>query len=178
MNEHEPINRIYSRLQGDYSESWREPDLCATERVRLERRPIVANWEKEIPDLIEAFTARWKEVARLNTLEKEVILLKERCAALERVSPILVPIESLAPEPYEVVKPLHAVVRFQNDGCIASVFDANLSASGDTPTEAVFNLKDIITGTFEVLCQMDENELGPGPLQQRKVLEEFMRKKG
>ncbi|GAF95929.1 unnamed protein product, partial [marine sediment metagenome] len=34
---------------------------------------------------------------------------------------------------------------------IATFFDANISASGDTQTEAIFNLKDMIVGTFEIL---------------------------
>lgn len=184
MAEPESTDPICPTLEDEYSDRWWEPPHSVlVEPVRKRSRvQIVAIPEVEIGNLMEDFTAvllpKWEVAVRLETLQREVALLKERCTVLERLSPVLVPIESLAPEPYEVVKPLHAVVRFQNDGCIASVFDANLSASGDTPTEAVFNLKDIITGTFEVLFQMDENELGPGPLQQRKVLEEFVRKKG
>lgn len=181
MPEPESINRIYRRFPEKYGQQWVEPDTCLTGPRRPRRLHIARNWKEEIPALMEAFVGtlvtRWEAVVRLDSLEKEVALLKERCAVLERLSPILVPIESLAPELYEVVKPFHAVVRYQNEQYIASFFDANLGASGDTQAEAIFNLKDIITGTFEIVTTVDESELGPGPLQQRKVLEQFIRKK-
>jgi len=68
------------------------------------------------------------------------------------------------------------VVRFEQDQYIASFYDANLGASGDTQEEAVSNLKDVLLSTYDILTGMSEDELGPGPLQQRKVLEEFVRK--
>ena len=183
MPEPESIDRICPALEHEYSDLWWEqPHAVLVELARgRSRGRIVAISEEDIKNLIEDFTAvllpRWEEAARLETLQREVALLKGRCAVLERLSPILVPIESFAPEPYEVVKPLHAVVRYQNEQYIASFFDANLSASGDTQVEAVLNLKDIIAGTFEILTTLQESELGPGPLQQRKVLEEFVQKK-
>jgi len=88
-----------------------------------------------------------------------------------------VPIQSLAPEPYEVIKPFQVVVRAADGEYIASFFDANLSASGETQAEAVLNLKDIIAGTFEILAGMNDAELGPGPLRQKRTLEEFVRPK-
>lgn len=183
MAEPESTDRICPALEDEYSDRWWEqPHSVLVEPVhRRSRVRIVAIPGVEIGNLMEDFTAallpRWEVAVRLETLQREVALLKGRCAVLERLSPILVPIESFAPEPYEVVKPLHAVVRYQNEQYIASFFDANLSASGDTQVEAVLNLKDIIASTFEILTTLQESELGPGPLQQRKVLEEFVQKK-
>lgn len=179
MPERKSIDQICPGLEEEYSDLWWEEPHGVLVEPRSRRR-IVATWESEIRNLMDEFRAvllpRWEEAARIETLQREITLLKERCSVLERLSPILVPIESLAPEPYEVVKPLHAVVRYQNEQYIASFFDANLSASGDTQVEAVLNLKDIIVGTFEVVTMLEESELGPGPFQQRKVLEEFIRK--
>jgi len=87
---------------------------------------------------------------------------------------LLVPIQSLAPEPYEVIKSFQVVVRPADGGYIASFFDANLSASGETQAQAVLNLKDIIAGAFEILADMKDAELGPGPLRQKRTLEEFI----
>lgn len=175
MAEHELEGRICPTLPEEQSELWGNLDSCLAERGR--RRYITTDWEDGVQELIDALTKRWEEVVRLESLQKEVALLKNRCAVLERLAPILVPIETLAPEPYEVVKPLHVVVRCQEEQYIACFFDANLGASGDTQAEAIFNLKDIITTTFEMLTSMNEDELGPGPLQQKKVLEEFIRAK-
>ena len=53
----------------------------------------------------------------------------------------------------KIKKELHAVVRSHGDEHIATFFDANISASGDTETEAVSNLKDTIIGIFECLIR-------------------------
>jgi predicted RNase H-like HicB family nuclease len=180
MPERDPRRLICPALAEEPGRLWLEEDECLAESARQGRLQIQAGWAKVVPGLMEdystALARRWREVARLETLQKEVALLKDRCAELERLAPILVPIETFAPEPYEVVKPFHVVVRSQDDEYMASFFDANLSASGETREEAIANLKDIIAGTFEILAGVEEDGLGPGPLQQRKVLEQFIRK--
>ena len=65
----------------------------------------------------------------------------------------------------------------RGDEYIASFYDANLSTSGDTVEEAYDNLKNIIISYFNILNRHKENELGPGPLMQKKVLNHFMREK-
>ncbi len=101
--------------------------------------------------------------------------MKNRIAKIEAEAPIIAPIESLAPEPYDIYKPIHTVVRKQGDEYIATFYDANLSASGDTDTEAIYNLKDIIVGTFEILSSHERIDLAPGPARQLDVLESFIR---
>jgi len=160
---------------------WNEPFEC-TQGLHLRGElPVPANWAEIGLLLMEAFreqlAKRWHELAQIEGLEREILLLKRRCDNLERTTPVLVPIESFAPEPYEVVKPFHVVVRLQEDQYIACFFDANIGASGDTQYEAVVNLKDIVVGTFEILMATDERKLGPGPLRQKGILGEFVRKK-
>ncbi len=96
---------------------------------------------------------------------------------LEKTTTLLVPIQSMAPEPYEVIKPFQVVVRAIDSEYVASFFDANLSASGETQAEAVLHLKDVIAGAFEILANMTDAEHGPGPLRQKRTLEEFIRRK-
>jgi len=110
----------------------------------------------------------------LDELEKGVVSLERRVAELERSAPVCVPIETLAPEPYEVLKPFHAVVQARGEEYVASFFDANLNASGATQEEAVFNLKDVIVAVFETLMEHDPAGLGPGPARQLEVLKEFI----
>ena len=158
---------------------WVDGEECAATKQTAPRRRIVGDWAKGVPDLMEelrnVLAPRLLDATRMEVLEKEVMLVKERCATLERQRPVLVPIESLAPEPYDVVKPFHAVVQLHDDQYIATFFDANISASGDTQTEAIFNLKDVILGAFEILTMREEEELGLGSSHQRQVLEEFIR---
>ena len=181
MARFESINVIYPDVEETPEKVWSEAPECPMIIRTTPREPIAGEWAKEIPELIGAFreelTVRLREATRIGILEREVALLKQRCSRLEELSPILVPIQSLAPEPYEVIKPLWAVVKVQDDQYIATFFDANISASGDTQTEAIFNLKDMIVGSFEILSETSANELGPEPVQQKKVLQEFIAKK-
>lgn len=181
MARFESIKVIYPDVEETPEKVWSQAPECPMGIRTVPGEPIVGEWAEEIPELIGAFreelAVRLREVARLGILEREVALLKQRCSRLEVLSPILVPIQSLAPEPYEIIKPFHAVVKVQDDQYIATFFDANISASGDTQTEAIFNLKDMIVGTFEILSETSANELGPGPVQQKEVLQEFIAKK-
>lgn len=116
------------------------------------------------------------KVPGLDALEKGVLSLERRVAELERSAPVCVPIETLAPEPYEVIKPFHAVVQAQGEEYVASFFDANLNASGATQEDAVLNLKDVIVAVFETLTGHEPDQLGPGPARQLEVLKEFVRR--
>ena len=162
-------------------EMWIEGEECVATKQTAPRRRIVGDWAEGVPGLMEelrnVLAPRLLDATRIEVLEKEVMLVKERCAALERWNPIVVPIESLTPEPYQIIKSFHGVVQVQGDQYIATFFDANISASGDTQAEAVFNLKDMIVGAFEILNSREEDKLGPGPAHQRKVLQEYIRKK-
>jgi len=181
MPEIELFEETCPASQETYSSVWQEADVCLekTKHGRISR--FARNWEQETQDLMQAFneelTSKWNLIARLESLEKEVALLKDRCSLLEQLLPIPVMIQSLAPEPFELIKPVPVVVQRQGDDYIATFFDANLSASGETQVEAIWNLKDIIIGTFDILTITDEGELGPGPLQQKRILEQFIDKK-
>jgi len=60
---------------------------------------------------------------------------------------------------------------------VASFFDANLSASGDTEREAVSNLKDMIVLSLEMFEKLSDEQLGPGPARQKVVLADFVRRR-
>ncbi len=179
MRKHELEQELYSRSKEEHSIGWGHSEICPAEkpegRIKVSS---VKNWNKKFSILIDTYineaVPKWQEAVQLEALQNEIVDLKERCELLERLSPILVPIETFAPEPYEVIKPFHVVVRFQDSEYIASFFDANLSASGDTQMEAIVNLKDIIIAIFDILTTENEEELGPSPLQQKKVLGEFI----
>lgn len=87
----------------------------------------------------------------------------------------VVPIQTLAPEPYELIKPLLVVLERSDDQYLASFYDANVSASGDNQEEAIINFKDILIGTFDLLSSLNEDELGPMPLRHYTILREYIR---
>ena len=88
-----------------------------------------------------------------------------------------VPINTFAPEPYELCQPLLFVLQREGDGFIASFFDANIHASGDTQEEAFRNLKSVLLDIFDSLSAEPANLLGPEPRRQLAVLQQFIRKK-
>ena len=107
------------------------------------------------------------------SLRNELETLKETMAPREAT--LRVPIQSLDPEPFEVASPLEAVIRPSGDGFVATFFDANVNASGETETEAFDNLKDMLVATFTEFTRLGEDRLGPGPTRQLAVLKRFLR---
>jgi len=170
-------DRIPNRFPDERENSWLSPMKCAVAIGRERRERVAPHWQDEGFLLINTLAEKWQELVRIEALEAEVKLIKERFAALEQLAPILVPIQSFAPEPYDVVKPLSVVVRIEEDQYIATFFDANISASGDTHVEAVLNLKDLVVTMFEMLNEMSDKQLGPEPLRQKQLLREFIRMK-
>ena len=88
----------------------------------------------------------------------------------------VVPITTFAPEPFEVLRPMSAVIQPLGEEHLATFFDANINASGETQEEAFANLKDVLLGTFQMLERMAESKLGPGPRRQRAVLVECIQR--
>lgn len=102
--------------------------------------------------------------------------LKELRSSLELPSTVLrVPVQSLDPEPLDVLAPIEAVIRPSDGGFVATFFDANVNASGETETEAFENLKDMLVATFEEFSALGSERLGPEPARQLAVLRRFIR---
>ena len=91
--------------------------------------------------------------------------------------PVVYPLTSLAPEPFEIIGPIHILIQAAEDGYIASFLDANLGASGATRAEALDGIKDRIVTTYERLMGKTDEKLGPGPLRQKHVLASLIRRR-
>jgi len=109
-------------------------------------------------------------------LNEELILLKTRVEAVEHHQPMIVPIQSLAPDPYTLSAPIQAVVRSVEGAFVASFVEANIGATGETIFEAVDNLKGLIVSTYEILREHDEDWLGHSMARQKAVLDAFIRR--
>jgi hypothetical protein len=112
---------------------------------------------------------------RLAILERDMLAIKEHCKRLRDGQSFLVPIETLAPEPFILKKSLHVVVRPFDEEYQANFFDANIGMTGDTAEEAVGNLKQLIVDIFEQL-ESNEASLGPAPMRQLAVLRDFIQR--
>lgn len=119
---------------------------------------------------------RTKDLERLDSCLKRIRALEKKIAGLRRL-PFVVPITTLAPEPYEILQEIKAVVEPADDEFIATFFDANISAGGSNQAEAVANLKDLLISRLEYLGEQPAEKLGPGPTKQIAVLREFIRRR-
>jgi hypothetical protein len=115
-----------------------------------------------------------------NRLEKaEAALLdvvNRLYSSAQQQRPLWVPIETFAPEPYEILKPITAVITPVEDGFEAGLFDAKLFSTGDTEVEALDNLKSLILENYSAFQHLGDLQLGPGPLRQQKILASLIRK--
>ena len=104
-------------------------------------------------------------------LEKSLRGISDRLARVDSLNRTLwIPIESFYPEPYRVKHPFTAVVAPEEDEFVASWFDANIHASGDTEEQAVASLKSVILDSFDRLSEMTDRELSTVLRKQRDIL--------
>ncbi len=89
----------------------------------------------------------------------------------------IVPLTTLAPERLELLREIPVSIRSTDEDFVASFFDANVSASGETEQEAFANLRDMLVLTYNFLHKKPEAELAPILRKQRVVLDEFIRAK-
>ena len=113
---------------------------------------------------------------RLEGLEHELLALKKKLVSLAQDHPFALVISTLAPEPYTLTRDIPVVVEPSGDDCIATFYDAGVTASGDNGAEAVANLKDMLISEFELLTSLPNERLGPEPLRKLAVLREFIRR--
>ena len=87
--------------------------------------------------------------------------------------PRLVSIQTLAPRPLELKRPIYPVVQPEDGGFVASFMDADISGSGETEQEAIEMLKDMIDSSYRLFCRK-ESCLGDGPRRQLAVLRQYL----
>ena len=140
---------------------------------------FVQGWEVKLRDV----TDRMGETLKIR---QEFLRVQSQVAKLARVVDALqlkaaeshVPIQTFAPEPYDVFKPFLIVVRpiVEDDEFAACFPDANLESQGSNENEAIENLKALMLDMFDNLESKPSKKLGPGPSKQLAVLRKFIRR--
>ncbi len=92
------------------------------------------------------------------------------------VPSVVVPITTLAPEPFDLLRTIPVVAQPTADGYLATFFDANVGITGDTMEESVANLRVLLADVFEEL-EREEARLGPQLVRQLAVLRGFMKRR-
>jgi hypothetical protein len=114
----------------------------------------------------------------VESLEMRVKELERRPSIVAVGGSLIVPIQTFAPEPFAPLKEIRVVVEESDGEFIASFFDANVSAGGSNPQEAVDNLKENLLSCFDYLSSLPPEKLGAGPKKQLAVLREFIGRSG
>jgi hypothetical protein len=115
---------------------------------------------------------------KVEAIEKTLGVILEKLESLRTGGrAVWVPIETLAPEPYDLLRPIAVVVTPSNEGFEAAFFDAQIYAGGETEEDALTNLKSCLLDTFDRLNQLGDSELGPGLLKQKQILSWYLRKR-
>jgi hypothetical protein len=119
-------------------------------------------------------------VETLAAQNKELQLRLEKLEQTER--PLLVPINTFAPRPFEVISGIlvlvEPVVDDSGEPCeyIASFTDGAISATGDTIEESVAMLKGRMVAQYRLLTRLPRERLGRIPQQQLDALSAVMRR--
>ena len=146
---------------------------------KTEYQSEVADWTKLAQRLVERLSLENRiEIAEKNlkNLSSKLSRIEALCEkALEKS--ILVAISTFAPEPFELVRDFSIVLQPEEGGYVASLFDANISSSGDTQEEAIANVKDLILMIFKGFEDEDEGDLGPTMIRQKHALLSLIRRK-
>lgn len=83
-------------------------------------------------------------------------------------------ITGFSPEPYTLKSPIKIKIVGNDSEYIASYHESNVHASGDTPYEAIENLKSLLLDTFDSLTSEPKENLGLKAKNQRALLESII----
>jgi len=140
----------------------------------------------ESPVLREFGSAQSPEMAfRILNLELQQRELLQRVERLEYVpSPLLVPINTFAPKPFEAIGQIlvlvESVLDESGEPCeyIGTFVDGSVSVTGDTVEEAVQLLKSRMITQYNLLTKLRPEQLGRIPQRQLAALKAVMRRTG
>ncbi len=110
---------------------------------------------------------------KIEALQEAILQLQQQIQSSWNIT---VTITTLAPEPYQLKRDIPVLVQQDEDSYIATFVDANINASGDTLSQAVDNLKDMMVALLRRFSQ-EKNKLGKWPTKQLAILQDFIQKK-
>jgi hypothetical protein len=141
---------------------------------------IHEGWAENVRTGIEELAAmasqKQKHEFRITLLEIVVNELKASVHRLQCSQTKLVAINTFAPEPYEVLKPIIVSIISVEGGFNACWFDANVHSSGENEEEAVSSVKSMILDFVDSFAKESEETLGPESKRQMAVIKQFVQK--
>ena len=185
-----PRNSPFAAFESPLTTGQRAPewDLMECDKprrlIRRHSSPHIvyaADWENAVPNLILQLASQISEKKKLeirfNLLEILTRELKARVNKLESAQTKIIPINTFAPEPYELLKTIFVTVQSVEDEFEAGWYDANIHTSGENEEEAVSNLKSLILDYFDSFSKEPAEKLGIEPKRQFAIIKTFIAKK-
>jgi predicted RNase H-like HicB family nuclease len=112
----------------------------------------------------------------IRTLTSEMNELKVEIQQLCKTRTFVIPLTTLAPEPFQIVQQIPVTIEGDGEDFTATFTEANVSASGETEADAIANFKESLLSCYEVLEEMPANQLGPLPTRQWSILRSVLRR--
>jgi hypothetical protein len=112
----------------------------------------------------------------IRTLTHEVTMLKVQIQQLQNMRTFVVPLTTLAPEPFRMTQQIPVTIEGDGEDFTATFVEANVSASGETEADAIANFKDSLLSSYELLEGMPSSQLGPLPARQWGILQNVVRR--
>lgn len=124
-----------------------------SEQARTGGAPPSPNWKEDLSSAVAEISEKLEQQLRLNRLEDEVVQLAGQARSFR------VTISNLFPYRAKLRKAIEANVRPSNDSWVASFFDANVHASGETEIDALDNLKGMLVDMLQSLTKIERSRL-------------------
>jgi len=163
--------RMSSNVQ-NFGKNWLDNPLGRNEPAcdpRVEKPLVVSDWQSIFTSLLGQLRTISEERAQRTSQAVQIRAIEMLIAKIEPVG-LSVLLTTLAPENLKLSASIPVVIQFNGDDYIASFFDANIHASGDTDQEAFDGLRERVIEVFKILDSHDPAKLGPEPKKQLAVL--------
>ncbi|MDP6359382.1 MAG: hypothetical protein QF473_29955 [Planctomycetota bacterium] len=164
------MTKTENRLRHLFDEVERDEDVqCGTTEAFPSVFPA---WESELHKAMtqaaEVFASAWDVSVRMATIERKVSKWEEDAKSTSTS------ISTFAPLQIGVKRPVPVSIMFNEPDYIATFFEANINASGDTPQGAFWGLREVVAARFLRLTELNPSVLGKTPARQLHILNEFL----
>jgi hypothetical protein len=112
--------------------------------------------------------------SELAALRNEITTLKAIIEQLASKRNIIVMITTLYPDPFRLLRDVPVNLEIDEDDCVATWYEANISASAESEGDAIAYFKAQLVSAFVLFETTPESEMGPLPLRQWNVIRRSM----
>lgn len=105
----------------------------------------------------------------INTISQQLTELKQEILRLQSLRSYVVSLTTLSAG-FSLKQPIPVTIEGDDENFTATFVEANISASGETESDAIANFKDALVSSYQVLADLPGNQFGPLPARQWEVL--------